>query len=663
MNWIRTPEELMHYFPRAYEDRREIKRLDQLIIDSPTAQTVKGKVTKKALLTTGRGRKMTVIEFVDEHEKKWYIHALGWTFLIRTVTQGKRYYIVGKPAIDKGKVIFRHPDIMPASETSADSFNFGRIYPIYSDLNGIKWNWFAKKLFPIVGQLAPEFHEYLPQQFLKEYDLPLLSTMMHDMHFPNTLKDADRAKFRLFFERLLKIQLVSLINKESYQHETKTKEEPDRELVKEFLQTLPFELTHAQKRSLKECIDDLHSGKTMMRLLQWDVGSGKTVVAATVARYIIKKFWGQIALLAPIEVLAIQHYRTLAKILLPLSIRIELLTWATKPPEKLRIKQWLANGQINIVVGTHALLQDDVTFENLQFAIVDEQHKFGVRQRWFLQRHGAPHLLQMSATPIPRSLALAFFGEFDVSIIDEMPIGRKPITTKIISEAERKKMKPRVLTKISQGQRVFVVTPLIEESEILDEVKSAMHQFEEIKEIYKELKWEIGILHGKMKSADKDDIMSDFKSGKIKLLVATTVIEVGIDVPEATIMIVMNAERFGLSQLHQLRWRVGRSDIQSYCFLETKKKSGDTYDRLKHMEETNDGFKLAQIDMELRWTGEILGVRQSGDTDIPLSILTDTKFLQKIQEAAAWLLDKEPMMVREKLLHSELQDKMDELLV
>lgn len=244
-----------------------------------------------------------------------------------------------------------------------------------------------------------------------------------------------------------------------------------------------------------------------------------------------------------------------------------------------------------------------------------------------------------------------------------MPAGRKPITTKIISEAEFRKLKPRILTKISQGQRVFIVTPLIEESEILNEVKSATQQFEEISQIYTELKWEIWLLHGKMKSSDKDEIMSNFKSGKIKLLVATTVIEVGIDVPEATVMVVMNSERFGLSQLHQLRWRVGRSDIQSYCFLETQKKSGDTYDRLKHMENTNDGFKLAQIDMELRWTGEILGVRQSGDTDIPLSVLTDTKFLQKIQDAAKRLLEKEPVLVKEKILHSELQDKMDELLV
>lgn len=662
-NWIHTPEDLLHYFPRTYEDRREIKQLDQLLLDGWVAQTVKGKITKKALITTGRGRKMTTIEFIDEHEKKGYIHALGTTYLIRTVTQGKRYYIIGKPAADKGKIIFWHPDIMPASETDEHAFNFWRIYPVYSDLSGIKWSWFAKKLFPIIGSLTAELKEYLPEKFLKEHNLPVLHTMMRDLHFPDTLQDAERARFRLFFERLLKIQLVSLINKETYQQDTSIKEEPDRELVKEFLATLPFELTHAQKRSLKECIDDLHSGKTMMRLLQWDVWSGKTVVAATVARYIIKKFGGQIALLAPIEVLAIQHYRTLAKFLLPLWIRIELLTGATKPPEKLRIKAWLAAGQINLVVGTHALLQENVTFDSLQFAIVDEQHKFGVRQRWFLQRHGAPHLLQMSATPIPRSLALAFFGEFDVSVIDEMPVGRKPITTKIISEAEFKKLKPWILTKIGQWQRVFIVTPLIEESEILNEVKSAQQQFEEISHIYTELKNEIGMLHGKMKSADKDTIMSEFKNGKIKLLVATTVIEVGIDIPEATIMVVMNSERFGLSQLHQLRWRVGRSDIQSYCFLETKKKSGDTYDRLKHMEDTTDGFKLAQIDMELRWTGEILGTRQSGDTDIPLSILSDTKFLQKIQDAAKRLLENEPNLVKERILRSELQDKMDELLV
>ncbi|USN54310.1 MAG: hypothetical protein H6765_07200 [Candidatus Peribacteria bacterium] len=299
----------------------------------------------------------------------------------------------------------------------------------------------------------------------------------------------------------------------------------------------------------------------------------------------------------------------------------------------------------------------------MQFAIVDEQHKFGVKQRAFFHQFNAPHLLQMTATPIPRSLALAYFGEFQVSNIDEMPAGRKPITTKIINNTELTKLKPRILTKISQDQRVFLVTPLIEESEFLEEIASVTQMYDEICHQYPELAGKVGLLHGKMKSDEKQDIMQAFKDGKIVFLISTTVIEVGIDIPNATIMIIKNSERFGLSQLHQLRGRVGRSDLQSYCFLHTKSKSGDSYARLQHLENTNDGFKLSEIDLELRGSGEMLGVRQAGMTDIPLSILSDTQFLEKVQQAAIRLLEHHEAHVRANFLDSELQAKMDGMLV
>ena len=380
----------------------------------------------------------------------------------------------------------------------------------------------------------------------------------------------------------------------------------------------------------------------MLKLLQGDVGSGKTIVAATAAYYLIQKTQWQVVFLAPLEVLAQQQFRSLAKLLLPLWIRVELLTGSTKASEKKRIKQWLLLGQIPLVVGTHALLQDDIMFANLKLAVIDEQHKFGVKQRAFFQQFGSPHILQMTATPIPRSLALAFFGEFTISTIDEMPAGRKPIITKIVSESEWTKLKPWILTKIGQGQRVFVITPLIEESEFLDEVKSVKAQRTEMVALYPELQGKIWLLHWKMKPAEKDVVMLNFKEWKTDMLVSTTVIEVGIDIPEATVMIIMNAERFGLSQLHQLRGRVGRNDIQSYCFLETKNKSWDTYQRLRHMETVSDWFKLAELDLQLRGAGEFLGTRQPGDTDIPLETLTDAKLLARVQSCAEQLMKNYP---------------------
>lgn len=394
----------------------------------------------------------------------------------------------------------------------------------------------------------------------------------------------------------------------------------------------------------------------MMRLLQWDVWSWKTIVATAVAYHIIKQLWWQIALLAPLSVLAQQHYETLAKLLLPLWVRIELLTWSLTPKHKNKLKQALKAWTIDIIVGTHAIIQEDIEFFNLQFAIVDEQHKFGVRQRAFFQRFDSPHLLQMTATPIPRSLTLAFFWEFEVSIIDEMPAWRKPITTKIVNNWEIKKLKPRILTKISQNQKCFIVTPLIHESEheSMEEIASATVEREEVTAHYPELSWKIWLLHWQMKSSEKDQIMKDFKDGKYVILVSTTVIEVWIDIPDATIMIIKNSERFGLSQLHQLRGRVWRSDIQSYCFLHTKRKSWDSYQRLRHMEETNDGFELAEIDLRLRGSGEILWVRQSGDTDIPIEILTDSDYLSNIKQAWSLLMDKYPEVVSELFRREEL---------
>ena len=645
-NGIESLKDLMLVFPRTYEDRQEIKFLSTVSTEWQI-QTVKGYVTKKTMFQTPWWKKISQVHFIDEEETAGVVNSFRGNYALRTVKANQRYYIIWKPDFQYGKMSFNHPEFILAAETDTEAYNFGRIYPVYSEMLGIKPAWFARKIFSVLEEWVEEFEEYFPTSFLKKYDLPGLQDTIRYSHFPTSLTQAKEWKNRIFFEKLLGIQLVSLQNQLEYQQDIPALEEIDRTHIKEFLATLPFELTWAQKRSLKESIEDLHNGRTMMRLLQGDVGSGKTIVAAAIAYHIIKQMWWQVAFLAPLSVLANQHYQSLAKLLLPLGIRVEMLTWSLKPKHKAELKQALKLWNIDVIIGTHAIIQEDIEFHNLQFAIVDEQHKFGVRQRWFFQRFDSPHLLQMTATPIPRSLTLAFFGEFEVSIIDEMPAGRLPITTKIVSNSEIKKLKPRILTKISQGQKCFVVTPLINDSEheSMEEIASATTEREEWKALYPELWWKIWLLHGQMKSTEKDSIMKDFKEGKYVILVSTTVIEVGIDIPDATIMIIKNSERFGLSQLHQLRGRVGRSDIQSYAFLHTKRKSGDSYTRLRHMEETNDGFKLAEIDLQIRGSWEILWLRQSGDTDIPIEILTDTTYLSRVKQAWHELMEQHPETV------------------
>jgi len=757
-----------------------------------------------------------------------------------------------------------------------EEYQIGRIYPVYAEIMGIKASRFAKKMRHLREQIPEHCPEYLPPKMLELFQLMDIPTATKQMHFPDTMEMQKNALSRIIFDKLLRIQLHSKLFKHDYQHEqtpqqndklqivkiSKTTSDPttqdhlihppslqnlpqenlsiwkatvsrspddfgkglrgvsppthpNRDIIKDITKKLPFELTHAQKRVIKEMIEDLHHPYPMLRLLQGDVGSGKTVVSAILAYYIIKIFNRQVAFLAPLSILAHQHYQTLAKLLLPLGIRCEYLAWSVNKNQKEKIKDDLLQNKIQIIVGTHALIQDDVKFHNLGLAVVDEQHKFGVKQRAFFKKRGSPHLIQMSATPIPRSLALAFFGEFNVSIIDEMPIGRKPIVTKIVTEKQMIKLKQRFLSKIQQGQKLFVVTPLIEESEKMENIANATQAFEEMKRLfgdagddshdketnhewdkdtktqkiiniamkihnhlwptlrekvyqvalekmltkegYKiekekyiiyEIEWEkvrewridllvdgeiaielksthrlintdykqlrgylrqnknirvgllmnfhdssldvrrvennsistsppksptspskspispsIGLLHGKMKENDKKHIMEQFKTGKINILVATTVIEVGVDIKEATMMIIKNAERFGLSQLHQLRGRIGRNDTQSYCFLEIGKVSSETRERLKAIEKTTDWFKLAELDLQFRGSGEILGTRQSGETDIPYEFLTNTNFLHKVQQGADRLLQHYPNLESLPQLHHQLSNKLWNILV
>ncbi len=666
-NNIKTIKDLLHYFPRSYEDRTYIKPLSELIINEKWIATTKGKILKKSF-SPRRWKNVYECSFVDEQWILGKINIFNSWFLASKIKENQRYIIIGKPFSKQWKIIFNQPECIPTGDTSQeqnDISNIGRIYPIYSELYWIKSNRFAEKIRNILSKIDEIFDEYLPEEFLKRYNLLWVKETFKNIHFPESnIKQQDALK-RIFFDRLLRVQLHSLLQKSEYSTlslKKTNKSIPNWKTIKEFLEKLPFTLTNAQKKVIKHCIESIHEEKPMMTLLQWDVGSGKTVVAATIAHYIYHIKKQQSIFIAPLEVLANQHYKTLAKLFLPLWIRCELLTGSISKNQKIKIKQDIKDNKIPIVIWTHALFQEDISFTNLWFVVIDEQHKFWVRQRAFFKKVGNPDVLQMSATPIPRSMALAFFWEFDVQIIDELPKGRQPINTKIISENEYIKLKPRILSKIKEHQKVFIVTPLVEDSEKLEEVKAATSQYEEVKNLFPELKGKIWLLHWKMTAKDKEETMNKFQNNTFCLLVSTTVIEVGVDIPEATIMIIKNSERFGLSQLHQLRWRIGRSDLKSYCFLETQKKSWDSYKRLKAMEETNDWFKLAELDLKSRWPWEILGTIQAWQTDIPIEILSDLKFIEKVQEWAKWLLEKYPNLVWLEKLKKYLEEKIGDIL-
>ena len=670
-NWITTMKDFFNYFPRTYEDRSKIAPLDSLIFDAKWVAATKWIIIKKTRIFRW-WRTIFDITFQDIHGNIWHISIFNSSFLASKLVENSWYIIVWKPQIKYWKISFSHPDVIPTvapEEENEDwdtSFNSGRIFPIYSEMLWIKPWWFAQKIWSNLDKIDQIFSEYLPEEFIKEFQLLDVNTTIKNLHYPGSEELKNKALYRLFFDRLLRIQIFSLQNKLNYQwtiDDLPINGNPHWENLKPITDLLPFTLTVAQKKVIIQILEDFHRNSPMLRLLQWDVWSGKTIVATIAMRYIWKQFHGQSVLLAPLEVLANQHFKTLAKFLLPLWLRVELLTWSLTKSEKVKIKSDLKEWKIDVLVTTHAVLQDDVDFKNLMFVCIDEQHKFWVKQRAVFKRFNSPHILQMTATPIPRSMALAFFGEFDVSIIDQLPEWRQKIDTKVISANEWLKLKPWILQKIDQWQRVFIVTPLIEDSEKMEEVQSAVTAHAEICWLFEELpNDEIALLHWRLNSKEKDKVMQKFKDWKAKILVSTTVIEVWVDVPEATIMVIKNAERFWLSQLHQLRWRIWRSSLKSYCFLETEKKSWDSYKRLKIMEETSDWFKLAEYDLKNRGSWEILWTMQSWQSDIPIEILSDLKFLEKVQEWAKRILKRYPNLDELPALQSFLNEKIGDIL-
>ena len=518
-------------------------------------------------------------------------------------------------------------------EDKNSNLNIARIVPIYTVCEDLSIKVLRRAIFNAIQKYKDEIENVIPDFMREKIGLLDKKAAVEQIHFPESQELLEQARFSLIFEELFLIQLkmVRIREQNSHNHSALALKIKEKGLVKEFIDNLPFELTGAQKKAVNEILNDLNSDVPMARLLQGDVGSGKTVVATIMLLAGVENGY-QGALMAPTEILAQQHYNNLQQWLSPMGISVGLFLGSQGKKIREKFRTDLRNGQMNIAVGTHALIQEDVDFNNLGAIVVDEQHRFGVKQRNVLKKKSQnPQILTMTATPIPRTLALTVHGDLDLTIIDELPKGRKPIKTSLVTS--HRGVYELIQSEIDAGRQAYVVYPLIEESETLS-AKAATIEAERLqKEVFPQYK--IGLLHGKLKNDEKEQVMKDFKDKKYDILVSTTVVEVGVDVPNATVMLIENAERFGLSQLHQLRGRVGRNNLQSYCILHTSTKSQETRERLNIMTQTNDGFVIAEKDLQLRGPGEFLGTRQSGLPDLIISdIVRDAKILEMARNEA-----------------------------
>lgn len=647
---IKTVKDFLLYFPRIHTDQSNLIKIIDIKTDE--VNSYKGMLSQLIHLKSKFGKIMTKAKFSDDSgsiEVIWF----NQPYLQRILKNGQQIILSGKATFKLGKISLQNPEF---EEVSDEQLHVGRIVPIYHETLGISSKWIRNKLHPLLKYTQALFPEYLPEHIIKEYNFISYAKAITEIHFPTNSETFQKAKERLSFDELFLLQLKALQKKWQWQkiaeHEKKAlKPYLNLEI---FIQGLPFELTFAQKKSLQEILKDLNQEFPMSRLLQGDVGSGKTIVAGLAILSAVKNNF-QVALMAPTEILAEQHYQTLLKLFIEEGINLKFIAGSTKKSEKTEIALQLKAGLIDVIIGTHAIIQENIGFKNLGLAIIDEQHRFGVKQRDILKSQGSPHLLSLSATPIPRTLAMTIYGDQDLSIIDEMPKGRQTIITRIVPENKRIDAYRWIEDRVKTGRQAFVICPLIDESDVL-EVKSATQEYEYLKnEIFPDLT--VGLLHGKMKAKDKEEIMQKFKKNEINILVSTSVIEVGIDIPNATIMMIEGAERFGLSQLHQFRGRVGRGEYQSYCFLFMQNYSENAKKRLNAMVTHSSGFKLSEIDLELRGPGHIYGVKQSGIPDLKMASLTDSIGISKARKVAQELINLDPELKN----YPKLQEKLQEL--
>lgn len=640
---IYTVQDLMLYFPKKHIDYSSRTLIRDLKEGETT--TVFGYIKSVSAFNTQKKLSVVKVTVADESGRLdlSFFQAKSNRFMLeRTKSQfpiNAGIMLSGKVKRNNydGKLTFDKPtySIMTGEflENKNSNLNIARIVPIYTVCEDLSIKVLRRAIFNAIQKYKDEIENVIPDFMREKIGLLDKKTAVEQIHFPESQELLEQARFSLIFEELFLIQLkmVRIREQNSHNHSALALKIKEKGLVKEFIDNLPFELTGAQKKAVNEILNDLNSDVPMARLLQGDVGSGKTVVATIMLLAGVENGY-QGALMAPTEILAQQHYNNLQQWLSPMGISVGLFLGSQGKKIREKFRTDLRNGQMNIAVGTHALIQEDVDFNNLGAIVVDEQHRFGVKQRNVLKKKSQnPQILTMTATPIPRTLALTVHGDLDLTIIDELPKGRKPIKTSLVTS--HRGVYELIQSEIDAGRQAYVVYPLIEESETLS-AKAATIEAERLqKEVFPQYK--IGLLHGKLKNDEKEQVMKDFKDKKYDILVSTTVVEVGVDVPNATVMLIENAERFGLSQLHQLRGRVGRNSLQSYCILHTSTKSQETRERLNIMTQTNDGFVIAEKDLQLRGPGEFLGTRQSGLPDLIISdIVRDAKILEMARNEA-----------------------------
>lgn len=640
---LNTLEDLLYFFPRRYDDYTQLKPINRL--------TVKENVTIIATVQSGatfkRGKPPRDITEIIVSDGTSPLRLIWWnqTWPLRTYRPGMQVVIAGRVDLYLGRFVISNPDIELIEQ---EHLHTNRIVPVYPLTSGLTQKSIRRMMYETISFWAPKVPEYLPANVKDSAGVSNLASALLQIHFPDSFDSLQIARDRLAFDEIFLLQIGVLQQKRTWQALTSERFAISQERILEIVDTLPFQLTSSQTKVFDQLVIDLDSAHPMNRLLQGDVGSGKTVVAGLAAA-IIAENGKQSALLAPTSILASQHFKTLTRLftsnessIFPFRVgEIRLLIGDTPDAEKEEIRKELADGRIKLLIGTHAVLEEPVVFQNLSLVVIDEQHRFGVEQRAILRSKGKnPHLLVMTATPIPRSLALTVYGDLDVSILDEMPAGRLPVETRIIYPLEREGAYSVIRKEVENGRQAFVVYPLIDQGDN-EAFLSAVNEYQRLqKDVFPDLK--LGLLHGRLHTEEKDSVMENFRKNEIQILVTTTVIEVGVDIPNATIMVIEGANRFGLAQLHQLRGRVGRGTENSFCILIPDTEDEIENQRLSVMVSTNDGFILAEKDLEQRGPGEFLGTRQSGFTPLRMANLTDIKLVEKARSEAQRVVEADP---------------------
>ena len=687
---IKTVRDLVFHFPRRYEDFSNFIPIRTVKLNEVC--TIKGKIIEIKNRRTWK-KKMSLTEALVQDETGaikvvWF----NRPYLTKVLKKGDIVFLSGKIAIRGNSLYLSNPAYEKISKNNEFDLSklshTGRLVPVYPETEGLSSRWLRYILKPVLSAIKNKIPETLPEEIIKKNNFLPIQEAIWQIHFPDSEKLAKEAQKRFSFEELFLIELYVLRARAQLSAEKAIPFPINVDLIKKFVASLPFKLTNAQKKCAWRILKDLEKPKPMNRLLEGDVGSGKTVVAAICALNVIKQNY-QVAFMAPTEILAKQHFQEIAKLYRNFKVNIGLLTgkqdqfYSKKLPNepveisRKKLLEKTLNSEIDILIGTHALIQDKVKFGKLALVILDEQHRFGVEQRAKLlkesktkkQERVIPHLLSMTATPIPRTLALTIYGDLDISILDELPKGRKKVITKLIKPEERKKAYDFIRKEIKKGRQAFVICPRIESKENTleeetspDSENSSDLKIKAVKEEYKKLSKEIfpdlriGMLHGKLSTKEKEKVMKKFKNREIDILVSTSVVEVGIDVPNATVMMIEGAERFGLAQLHQFRGRVGRSNYQSYCFLFTNSDSKKTYQRLSALISSEDGFSLAEKDLEIRGPGDFAGTRQWGIPDLMMSSLKDMKLVEKARESAKEILLQDPYLKNYPYLRKKIKE-------